>query len=282
MLGHKLTQQLSGRFEVYSTLRVAFETVEKYHLFHRERVIEGVNVNSDADLIRALDKSRPDVVINAVGLVKQVPASNDVVAMLKVNSILPHRLYQMSLEYGFRLILVSTDCVFAGDRGKYSEEDKADALDVYGSSKRMGEVTASRCITIRTSVIGRELATNHSLIEWFLSNRAHRIGGFTRAIYSGFPTIVFADIIADLLLKHPDLEGLYHVSSNPIDKFRLLSLVNNAYNAEVKMEPDDSFVIDRSLDSLKFRAATGFAPLDWEAMIDRMRSDRTPYHRWRK
>src|SRR5262249_8838615 len=154
---------------------------------------------------------------------------SDIVTTLKVNSILPHRLGQMSTEYGFRLILISTDCVFAGDKGNYSEEDKADALDVYGSSKRLGEVTVSRCLTIRTSIIGRELSTNHSLIEWFLSNRGGRVKGFTRAIYSGFPTIVFADIIADLLLKHTGLEGLYHISGEPIDKFGLLSMVDRAY-----------------------------------------------------
>ena len=282
MLGHKLVQQLSDRFEVYSTLRMSFDTVENYHLYQRERTVEGVNVNSDADLARAFDKSRPDVVINAVGIVKQVPTSSDVVTTLKVNSILPHRLYQMSAEYGFRLILISTDCVFAGDKGNYAEDDKADALDVYGSSKRLGEVNGGRCLTIRTSIIGRELSTNHSLIEWFLANRGGRVKGFTRAIYSGFPTIVFADIIADLLLKHPDLEGLYHISSEPVDKFRLLSLVNESYKAGIEIEPDDSFVIDRSLNSSKFRAATGFAPPDWESMIDRMRSDRTPYDRWRK
>jgi dTDP-4-dehydrorhamnose reductase len=282
MLGHKLVQQLSDRFEIYSTLRTSLDTADNYHLFQRDRTIEGVNVNSDADLARAFDKSRPEVVINAVGIVKQVPSSSDVVTTLKVNSILPHRLYQMSAEYGFRLILISTDCVFAGDKGDYSEEDKADALDIYGSSKRLGEIVGNRCLTIRTSIIGRELSTNHSLVEWFLGNRGGRVNGFTRAIYSGFPTIVFADIIADLLVNHPDLEGLYHVSSDPIDKFRLLSLINEAYKAGIEIEPDDRFVIDRSLNSSKFRTATGFVPPDWETMVDRMRSDRTPYHRWRK
>ena len=282
MLGHKLVQQLSDRFEIYTTLRRSFETIEKYRLIQRERTIESVNVNSDADLARAFDRSRPDVVINAVGVIKQMPASTDVITTLKVNSILPHRLRQMSTEYGFRLILVSTDCVFAGDKGNYSEEDKADALDVYGSSKRLGEVIADRCLTIRTSIIGRELLTNHSLIEWFLSNRGGRIKGFTRAIYSGFPTVVFADIISDLLTKHPDLEGLYHISSEPIDKFRLLSMVNRVYKAGIEIEPDESLVIDRSLDSSRFRAATDFVPSDWETMIDRMKSDPTPYDRWRK
>ena len=282
MLGHKLVQQLSDNFEVFATLRTSFDTIEPYRFIHRERVIGGVNVNSDADLARAFDKARPDVVINAVGVVKQLPTSDDVVTTLKANSILPHRLHQMSAEYGFRLILISTDCVFAGDKGNYSEEDKADALDIYGSSKRLGEVIADRCLTIRTSIIGRELSTDHSLIEWFLSNRGGHVKGFTRAIYSGFPTVVFADIIADLLVKHTDLEGLYHISSEPIDKFRLLSIVNSAYKLGIEIEPDETFKIDRSLNSSKFRAATNFVPPDWETMIDRMKSDPTPYDRWRK
>ena len=148
---------------------------------------------------------------------------------------------------------------------------------MYGCSKKLGEVTENNSLTLRTSIIGRELQTKHSLIEWFLSNRGGSVKGFRRAIYSGFPTIVFADIISTLLTDHPELHGLFHVSSDAIDKYRLLSLVNHAFHADVQIEADETFVIDRSLDSAKFRAETGFRPASWEDMIDRMSSDPTPY-----
>jgi dTDP-4-dehydrorhamnose reductase len=282
MLGHKLVQQLAARFDVWSTVRTTFENVARFGIFGRETTIDSVWLDDEESLINAIQLSKPDVVINAAGVVKQVPNSNDVVTTLTVNAILPHRLNQLSRKYGFRLILISTDCVFRGDRGNYSEDDDADALDLYGRSKNLGEVNDQRCLTIRTSIIGRELTTTHGLIEWFLSNHGGSVKGFTRAIYSGFPTVVFADIIADLLLENPDLSGLYHISSDPIDKFRLLSLVNAAYKADIAIEPDDSFEIDRSLDSSRFRDATGFCPPDWETMIHQMACDPTPYDDWRK
>jgi dTDP-4-dehydrorhamnose reductase len=277
MLGHKLAGRLQDRFDLYTTIRASVEPMERSGIFRRDRMIEGVNVENPADLVRAFERARPDVVLNAAGVIKQVPNSRDVITTLTVNSILPHRLEQMSSEFGFRLLSISTDCVFSGEKGNYSEADQPDAFDVYGRSKILGEVDNKNCLTIRTSLIGRELSTTHGLLEWFLSNRGGRVNGFARAIFSGFPTIVFADIIADLLLDHPELHGLYHISSDPIDKFSLLSLINAAYDAQVQIVRDDSFVLDRSLDSTKFREATGFTPDNWEQMIDRMASDPMPY-----
>ena len=282
MLGHKLVQQLSDRFEVYQTIRTSFDSIQRYGFFRRERTIEGVDVENSADLVRSFEKCRPDVVINAVGIVKQLPAAENVINTLTVNSILPHRLYQLSFEFGFRLILISTDCVFLGNTGNYTEDDPADALDLYGRSKNLGEVVGERCLTIRSSIIGRELIDIHGLLEWFLSNRDGTVNGFSRAIYSGFPTIEFADIIAELLTNYPELNGLFHISSDPIDKFRLLKLINEAFGTGTNIIPDESFVIDRSLNSDKFKKITGFVPKSWEEMIDRMSADSTQYDKWRK
>src|ERR1043165_6102498 len=158
MLGYKLVQRLSDRFDVYITIRKPFESVEKYGILRRERTIEDVNVENVADLSRAFERARPDVVINAVGVIKQLPSSNDVINTLTINSILPHRLCQLSSEFGFRLLQISTDCVFLGDKGNYSESEPADALDLYGRSKNLGEVVGDKCLTVRTSIIGRELS----------------------------------------------------------------------------------------------------------------------------
>ena len=281
MLGHKLIQRLSSDFEVYTTIRGTFSQVDRFGIFKPHRTIENVDLREESDLRRSIDSVGPDVIINAAGVIKQRPSSKDVVTTLLVNSILPHRLAVFSKEYGFRLIVVSTDCVFSGGKGNYAESDPADALDLYGRSKNLGEIDLPNCLTVRTSIIGRELATAHGLVEWFLSNRGGKVRGFRNAIYSGFPTIVFADIISSLLSRSPTLSGIYHVSSDPIDKFTLLGLINDSFKADVKIEPDDLFRIDRSLDSSGFRNETGYRPPSWAEMIDRMAADPTPYDSFR-
>lgn len=282
MLGHKLQEQWRDKFEVYTTVRSDISRYLNAGLFKKDEVICPVEVEDIEAVRKAVKISQPDVIVNCVGIIKQLPTSKNVIKTLTVNSIFPHQLAEIALENNARLITVSTDCVFNGRKGNYREEDASDAEDVYGKSKNLGEVTAENCLTIRTSIIGRELETAHSLVEWFLSNRGGKVRGFTNAIYSGFPTIVLAEIIADLIVKHKNLSGLYHVSSEPIDKYRLLCLVRDAYNLDVEIEPFDDFRIDRSLDSEKFRQTTGFVPESWEKMIKKMADDSFPYEAVRK
>ena len=206
-----------------------------------------------------------------------MPASNNIIDALEVNSIFPQRLAEIAADYNARLITFSTDCVFAGDKGNYTEDDAPDALDLYGRSKNFGEISGGDCLTLRTSIVGRELMTRHSLVEWFLSNRGKKINGYKKAIFSGFPTVVIAEIISDLMLNHTALKGLYHLSAEPINKYDLLVLLKKAYKADIEIEPDVDFVMDRSLDSSKFRRATGFEPKSWEEMIERMARDNALY-----
>ncbi|MFZ1701771.1 MAG: SDR family oxidoreductase [Pyrinomonadaceae bacterium] len=280
MLGHKLFQVLGRDFEVFTTIRREFLAVERFAIFEQQRTLANLDATSEKDLVGALEKVRPDVVINCVGIIKQIDSTPE--RMVQINTLLPRRLARLSAELSFRLISISTDCVFSGTKGNYTETDTADAHDPYGRSKRAGEVTGPNCLTVRTSIIGRELDTSHSLVEWFLSKRGSEVGGYVNAIYSGFPTLIFAEIVARLIRDHPDLSGLYHISSDPISKFDLLDLVNKAYDANVELAPDPSLVIDRSLDSAKFRTATGFIPESWNAMIERMAADPTAYDGFRK
>ncbi|MBV9210516.1 MAG: SDR family oxidoreductase [Acidobacteria bacterium] len=281
MLGHKLGQVYKERFETWVTLRGSFEAYERFKLFDRERVIEGVDVFDFETVRQAFKVSRPEVVINAVGVIKQLPTAKDPIVALTINSLFPHQLAALCRESGARLITLSTDCVFNGRRGMYTEMDVADAEDLYGRTKFLGEATGENALTLRTSIIGRELASSHSLVEWFLSQRGGKVKGFTKAIYTGFPTIVMAEIIADLIERHATLSGLYHVSSEPINKYDLLKLIREAYRVEIEIEPDAEFQIDRSLDSKRFREATDFAPPAWPQMIKRMAEDPTPYDEWR-
>lgn len=280
MLGHKLVQELSSSLDVWTTIRGPLETVEKYGIFDPERTIPKVDVENIAGLASTIDRLAPDVVINAVGVIKQVAKPQDAARLITINSVLPHSLAKISRLIGFRLICISTDCVFSGETGNYSEDDIPDATDMYGRSKHLGEPVGEKCLTLRTSIIGRELSTHHSLVEWFLSNRGQRVRGYNKAIYTGFPTIVFAEILRRLIVDHPGLSGLYHVSSDPISKFDLLGLINEAYSAAIAIDRSDEIAIDRSLDSTKFRNAVGFKPDDWKEMIAKMAADQTLYDEW--
>jgi len=281
MLGHKLYQRISPHFEVFATIRSDFDAVDRFGIFSRRSIISGVDVTEADSVRKVIETVKPECVINAVGLIKQVPASGEVVRTLSVNSIFPHWLAELAVEFGFRLITIGTDCVFSGEKGNYSEEDLPDARDLYGLSKLLGEVEGANSLTIRTSIIGRELSTSHSIVEWFLAQRGQSVRGFTKAIYSGFPTLEMADIIASLITNQPSLTGIYHVSSEPISKYKLLTLLNKYFNAGITIEPSEDVVIDRSLDSTKFRNLTGFEPPRWEQMIERMAADRTPYDTFR-
>ena len=225
---------------------------------------------TDADAqIRLLSEESPDVLINCIGIIKQLTTAKDPIIALTVNTFLPHRLERLCRLSGTRLIHYSTDCIFDGSRGGYVETDESDAKDLYGKSKFLGEVAGPSCITLRTSIIGHELGSAYSLIDWFLAQEG-QIKGFTGAIFSGLPTIAHAWLLRDVVLPAPKLCGLYHVSANPISKFDLLSLVAKTYGKDITIEPSDTLKIDRSLDSSRFRAVTGYVPPDWNNLISAM------------
>lgn len=282
MLGHKLWQTLHPLMDTYVTLRKKAATYDRLGLFDDRRVVECVDVRFDADVDRALDVARPDVVLNAVGIIKQLKSAHDPLPSIEINSLLPHRLARACAARGARLVHVSTDCVFSGRRGRYTELDEPDPVDLYGRSKFLGEVAGSHALTVRTSMIGRELASAAGLVEWFLSHRGRQVPGFTRAIYTGFTTLELARVLADLARNYPELHGTWHVSSDPISKFDLLRLLNDRLALSIDVVPEPSFVCDRSLDSSRYRAATGYLPPAWPAMVDELCSDPTPYNTWKQ
>ena len=273
MLGHKLAQRWASRFEVHGTLRGDVSENLGASDIRADRVYGRVDVRDEERVRYVVREAAPDVIVNAAGIVKQAPQLTNLAETLEVNSIFPHRLAAMAVDVGARLISFSTDCVFTGVRGLYAETDAPDALDLYGLSKRFGEVTDANCLTIRTSILGPEIGTSQGLLEWFLSNEGGTVKGYRRAVFSGFPTVVMADIIGDVIERFPNLSGLYHVSSAQINKFTLLSLICDAYRAHIGIQEDDMTVIDRSLDSSRFRAVTGFVPRPWPEMIAAMAAD---------
>lgn len=281
MLGHKLVQTFHDDFETWTALRGSAHAYARYGLFDPARTLSGVDVSNGDSLVDAFSRVRPDAVINCVGIIKQLPTAHDPVSSLTINSLLPHRLQRLCLASGARLIHFSTDCVFSGRRGMYTEDDPSDALDLYGRTKFLGETIGPGALTIRSSIVGRELSSASGLVEWFLSQRGRRVEGYTRAIYTGFTTRAMAAIVGDLLRNHPDMHGTVQVSSEPINKYELLRLLRDAYGIDVEIAPSDRVQIDRSLDSTRFRRATGFTPPAWPAMIADMAADLTPYAQWR-
>lgn len=225
-------------------------------------------------LTSVMARVKPDVVINCVGLIKQLAHAKDPLTALPINAMLPHRLASLCELAGSRLIHVSTDCVFSGRKGLYQESDLSDAEDLYGKSKYIGELhEKAQAITLRTSIIGHEPGSNHALVDWFLSQQ-NSVRGFTKAIFSGLPTVELARVMKDFVIPHPKLNGLYHVAAEPIDKFRLLSLVAAQYGKSIEIRPDDGLVIDRSLDGARFREATGYVAPDWPELVRRMHQQR--------
>lgn len=281
MLGHKMFQTLGARFPgTRGTLRTSKHDARfaGIPLLQSDAIVDGVDAMDDRALRARIDALRPDVVVNCIGVIKQRDAAHDPVPSITINSLLPHRLAEWVRPWNGRLIHFSTDCVFSGRRGRYREDDPSDAEDLYGKSKFLGETPATpNALTLRTSIIGRELHHHRSLLDWFLAQRG-RVRGFTRVIYSGVTTNHLAGLVGDVIERHRDLHGLYQVASEPIAKHDLLRLVQEAFGkTDVDLVPDDAEVSDRSLDGSRFAAATGYRCPPWPELVAELAADPTPY-----
>jgi dTDP-4-dehydrorhamnose reductase len=275
MLGNAVLRVFAEdeRHEVWGTMRN--EGGRRY--FAREvqsRLLAGVDVLDQDALADVMVRVKPKVVINCVGLIKQLADAKNPLTALPINAMLPHRLEKICALAGARLIHVSTDCVFSGRKGGYLETDPSDAEDLYGKSKFIGELhDLTHAITLRTSIIGHELNSNDALVDWFLSQEGE-VQGYTKAIFTGLPTVELARVMKDFVLPHPELHGLYHVSAKPIDKFSLLTLVAEVYGKQIGIRQDEQVSIDRSLNSTRFTQATGYVAPEWSELVRRMHQHR--------
>jgi dTDP-4-dehydrorhamnose reductase len=243
----------------------------------QSNLITSSDCNDLGAIVSLLNETRPEVVINCIGLTKHKKDADDPLIALPINALMPHKLASACTLIRARLIHISTDCVFSGKKGNYVEEDLADAVDVYGKSKALGEVISSNAITLRTSTIGHELYTKYGLLEWFLSQK-DKCSGYSKAIFSGLPSMFLAQVIRDFVIPSSNLSGLYHVAAGPIDKYKLLQLISKIYSKDIKIELDETLAIDRSLNCDKFKAATGYIPLSWPTLIEMMHKDKKVEH----
>lgn len=270
MLGHQLLTYLRPRHDVKVTLRQDILAYSHYGLFDDKNVFAGIDVRSLERLVEVVADFRPEAVINAVGIVKQRASAKESIPSLEINALLPHRLAVLCKGICARLIHLSTDCVFSGKKGNYLESDPSDAGDLYGKTKYLGEVHEANCLTLRTSIIGRELSRHTSLFDWFLA-QSGTVKGFTKAIYTGFTTLEMSRIIEKMLLEYPEASGVYQVSSDPINKYELLLLIREKLGLDIEIIPDDTFCCDRSLDSSRFRREFNYIPPTWACMIEELR-----------
>ncbi|MDR3539788.1 MAG: SDR family oxidoreductase [Desulfosporosinus sp.] len=274
MLGHTLFRYLSEdlTLEVFATVRSSKELSGWLPADRLKKVRRDVDIHQTDSLVKVFAEVKPDFVVNCIGIIKQVPEAQDPLATITANALLPHRVALLCGAAGARMIHISSDCVFDGEKGNYSEGDFSNATDLYGRTKFLGEVAYPHCVTLRTSIIGHELKGNYGLVGWFLSQK-EKVRGFRKVIYSGLSTIELSRIIHDYVIPNPEMTGLYHVSSNPISKYELLKLINVQYGKKIEIEPEDSFRLDRSLDSSIFRSLTGYNPPEWTELVRRMYSD---------
>ena len=284
MLGHKMFQTLLARYpDTACTVRDSLDEpfYRRIDLFREGTVLEKIDAMNLPSLGRTLRGIRPGFIVNCVGIIKQREEAKAAIPTITLNTLLPHQLAEYAQEWGGRVIHFSTDCVFNGKRGCYTEDDSSDAEDLYGRSKYLGEVAAENALTLRTSIIGRELSHFRSLLEWFLAQKGKTIRGFRRVIYSGVTSNYLARRVGDLIADHPSLSGLYQVTSAPICKYDLLCLLRDAFKLDVEIVPDENEVSDRSMVGDAFLRATGYSSPDWPILVAQLANDSTPYEKWR-
>lgn len=277
MLGGSIFRYLTAdtTHDVFGTVR-SMQAANQIRTQGFQNLVADIDIINHVNLSHMLKDLSPKLVINCIGLIKQENKCKDPVSAIEVNSLAPHRIAEICKSIGAKLIHFSTDCVFNGSVGNYSEHDLADAIDLYGRSKLLGEVDYDGHLTLRTSIIGHEIESNQSLINWFMS-QTKPVNGFTKAIFSGFPTICIAEFLEKYVLRNSSLIGLYHLSSKPIDKYKLLDMVRRKYNLDILLRKFDEIEINRSLNSESLRNEVGFISDDWDIMIEKMYGEYNQY-----
>jgi dTDP-4-dehydrorhamnose reductase len=270
MLGHKLWEDFSGRFpDTYTTIRQRPRNCATGGLFNSSRVIDSVDVTDFLELTGVMKCIRPDFILNCIGVTKRREEASEAIHAITLNALLPHKLVEWGENNSAKIINFSTDCVFDGGHGNYTEESTPNAIDLYGKTKALGEIQGKNALTLRSSFIGTELGIGTELLEWFLA-QTKTVHGYKNAIYSGFTTLELSRIIENIVVHYPGANGIYNISSDPISKFDLLMLIRDKIRLDIDVIPDKTFRCNRSLDSTKFRKEFNYTPPTWESMVDEL------------
>lgn len=281
MLGHMACRTLAAAHDLQATVRTAESARRLGRVLPSDRIISGFDSDDEFALERLLASQRPQVVLNCIGIVKQRETARHGARCVRVNALFPHLLADALDASGGKLIHFSTDCVFSGRRGDSGIVDFPDATDLYGRSKLLGEVSRAPHLTLRTSMIGRELAGQTGLLEWFLAQRGGRVSGYAQARFSGLTTRELCRVIGELLARHESFHGLWHLASAPISKYDLLVQLNSALRLGIDIAREDNMRCDRTLNGAPFAQATGIRVASWNEMIADLAKDVGAYEDWR-
>jgi dTDP-4-dehydrorhamnose reductase len=276
MLGHKFMQTISAtnRYHVYGTVRSTNSSrVRRIPQNANTTLVGDIDSDNLGRLHTLLKEVKPVAVVNCIGIVKQLPEGNQPLPCIKINSLLPHQLAEMTREVGSRLFHFSTDCVYSGTKGYYNETDATDPQDIYGKSKALGEISGPGCVTIRSSIIGPELDSHLGLFEWLCLQKGKSVKGYRKALYTGFTTTAMSNVLLMLIEKFPEMTGIWNVASDPISKYDILCKINDVLNLGIKIDADETYAVNRTLDGRKFQTATGFTPPSWDEMIRQFAED---------
>lgn len=282
MLGHKAYQILSKNFDTYATFLDFNDKLKKTSIYNKNKIFTTVDAFNFCSIKNIINNLNPNFVINCIGIIKQLKEAKNPKISIYINSLFPHLLAECCESIGSKLIHISTDCVFSGNKGNYVEEDLSDATDLYGKTKYLGEINYGTTLTLRTSIIGRELFTSLSLVEWFLSQKNKAVNGYVNSIYTGLTTLVFCNEIKRIISEFPELAGLYHISTKKINKYKLLCLIRDIFKLNIEVKKHNDFYCDRSLYSTKYSQKTKFVSPSWKKMIKEMFLDSAQYNKWRK
>jgi len=273
LIGHTMYRKLKQEgFEVFGTMRRAKIEFMQYDFLQADTIIDGLDVQEISNVSEVILQIQPSVVVNCIGITRRKDEISNSIQAIKINALLPHQIAKICQDMSIRMIHLSTDCVFSGDFGLYTEDSIPDASDMYGRTKAMGEVLDNpNCLTLRSSFLGTEISDRTELLEWLLSQKGRTIKGYTKAIYSGVSTVYLSSVITEILRHYPQLSGLYQIAPDtPISKYDLLCIAKNAFNIDVEIVENDSFVSDKSLSGARLKKVMNYRVPSWHDMLQEL------------
>ena len=279
MLGHMLVRVLSEHHQVIGTTSSQYDSKSPLaRILEKANWIDHVDVRNWQTVESAINHVKPNVLINCVGVIKQKMDSGNVMDAILINSLIPHQLAATCEKLDIRFIHFSTDCVFEGTPGIKYTSYTPNATDLYGTTKRLGEVNYAPAITLRTGFVGRQLSGAEGLFEWVLSQKGKAVSGYQNAIYSGLTTMALSRVIKQVIEVQPTLSGLYQVASNRINKFDLITQLNESLHLDLSIAKNTEFMCDRSMDGPEFTNLTNIQIPSWEEMLTEFAADQDFYN----
>lgn len=269
MIGHTLARIIS-QSTLYRVIGVGQRPKSLINGLGNAQYYQFGDLTNKQNTEKLFAEFKPEIIINCAGLTKHIEIGNVPKYAIELNALFPHVLADYASRNSCRLVHISSDCVFNGEDGDYTESSITNAYDVYGKTKALGEVEGDH-LTLRTSTIGHEQGTSFGLLEWFL--KQSECEGYPHAIFSGLPTVELGQLIRDFVLPNQSLSGLFNVGASPIDKYSLLNLIADQYGLSTSIISNGTFTIDRSLNSMKFTNETGYVAPDWPILISKMFSE---------